>query len=385
MANKRIYYAIQQVRIGDSDTSSLLPVHGLQTVGMTTNFNLEQVFEIGQLEIYQNQEEIPDIEVTLNKVLDGYAGIYTMATENGAKNITASQAVSPTLTGRQNARCDLELAIFPDSEVSATGNSVNSDYSVVRCSGMYVSSVSYTFPVDGNFTEDVTLVGNDKIWGASATDVGQFDNNDSPLADEGVNRRQHLNIANCFFPIEIPGVSNSGKLVDNSDSGEGFSTHFQNITVSVDLGREAINELGRFAPYHRYVTFPVEVTSEFEVLATQGDGINATEDGYYKTVNGESVPATADDLGCIYRYNLRDQRIYLETCEGTKIYLGDKNKLSSVNYAGGDTGGGNVTVTYSYTTFNDFTVAQSGGLLSQSTTAGSGWYDDVNENGYSPS
>jgi len=36
--------------------------------------------------------------------------------------------------------------------------------------------------------------------------------------------------------------------------------------------------------------------------------------------------------------------------------LGTKNKLASVNYGGGDAGGGNVTVTYSYTTFNDFTV-----------------------------
>jgi hypothetical protein len=385
MANKRIYYAIQQVRIGDVSATGLLPVHGLQTVGMTTNFNLEQVFEIGQLEIYQNLEEIPDIEVTLNKVLDGYPGLYTMATENGAQGITGSQAVSPTLTGRQNARCDLELAIFPDTGVSATGAPISSDYAVVRCSGMYVSSVSYTFPVDGNFTEDVTLVGNDKIWGTGASNVGQFDNNDSPLADEGVNRRQHLNVSGCYFPEEIPGVNESGKLEDNSDEGDGFSTHFQNITVSVDLGREAINELGRFAPYHRYVTFPVEVTSEFEVLAVQGDGINATEDGFYKTVNGSAVPATSEDVGCIYRYNLRDQRIYLETCEGTKIYLGDKNKLSSVNYAGGDTGGGNVTVTYSYTTFNDFTVAQSGGLLSKATSAGgSGWYDDVSESGYNP-
>ena len=381
MANKRIYYAIQQVRIGTGDVDA---IHGLQSVGMTTNFNLEQVFELGQLEIYQNLEEIPDIELTLNKVLDGYPLVYVAATENGAGGITNSTATSPSLTGRQNARCDLELAIFDDSQVSCSGNSLTSDYSRVLCSGMYVSSVSYTFPVDGNFTEDVTLVGNDKIWAASS-DVGAFDNNDDePIAATKVNRRQHLDMTNSLFPIEIPGVSGDGSVLDNSDQGEGFSTHFQNITVSVDLGREAINELGRFAPYHRYVTFPVEVTSEFEVLATQGDGINATEDGFYKTVDGSAVPATADDTGCIYRYNLRDQRIYLETCEGTKIHLGDKNKLSSVNYAGGDTGGGNVTVTYSYTTFNDFTVAQSGGLLSQDAPGGSGWYDLVSETGYNP-
>ena len=36
--------------------------------------------------------------------------------------------------------------------------------------------------------------------------------------------------------------------------------------------------------------------------------------------------------------------------------MGQKNKLSSVSYGGGDAGGGNATVTYSYTNFNDFTV-----------------------------
>jgi hypothetical protein len=114
------------------------------------------------------------------------------------------------------------------------------------------------------------------------------------------------------------------------------------------------------APYHRYVTFPVEVTSEFEVVAVSGDGINATESGYYSGLTGNTV-ATPSDTGCVARHNLLDQTIFIETCEGTRIYLGTKNKLTSVNYTGGDTGGGNVSVTYSYSTFNDFVVAHSGG------------------------
>ncbi len=370
MSNKRIYYAIQQVALGKATGAEItkIAVHGLQTVGMTTNFNLEQVFELGQLEIYQNIEEVPEIEVTLNKVLDGYPLIYTLATEKGTVKGTFV-AESPTLTGRQNARVDMQLAIFDDAEQSATGASI----SAVTCEGMYVSSVSYTFPVDGNFTEDVTLVGNDKIWGTGVYSSGLFSgNDDEPLANEGVGRRQYLNIDNCLFPSQIPGVTATGTLSDNSGQGLGYSTHFQNITVNCDLGREAINELGRFAPYHRYVTFPVEVTSEFEVLAIEGDDINATEEGYYTTGDVQATEGNTDS--CSPRYNLKNQTIYLETCEGTKIYLGTKNKLSSVNYTGGDTGGGNVTVTYSYTTFNDFTVAHSGGL----------YYNNVSNTGYTP-
>jgi hypothetical protein len=43
-----------------------------------------------------------------------------------------------------------------------------------------------------------------------------------------------------------------------------------------------------------------------------------------------------------------------------QIDLGTKNKLTSVNYTGGDTGGGNATVTYSYQTFNFLKVTVAG-------------------------
>ena len=356
-ANNRIYYAIQQVVLGKAGgtlNADKFPVHGLQTVGITTNFNLEQVFEMGQLAIYQNVENVPDIEVTLNKVLDGYPLLYVLATEKGSSVATGLTAVNPTIPGRQNARCDMQLAIFSDTNVTSSGNS----FSAVTCSGMYVSSVSYTFPVDGNFTEDVTLVGNNKVW--AGTQTGAFSSNDdSPLSTTGVGRRQYLNMATCCFPTQIPGIS-AGGVNTQIGNGSGYAAHFQNITVSCDFGREAIQELGTLAPYHRYVTFPVEVTSEFEVVAVSGDMINATESGYYVGLTGNTV-ATPSDTGCVARHNLVNETIFLETCEGTRIYLGTKNKLTSVNYTGGDTGGGNVSVTYSFSTFNDFVVAHSGG------------------------
>jgi len=364
MANNRIYYAIQQVKLGPA-AGTMTPVHGLQSVGITTNFNLEQVFEMGQLSIYQNIENVPDIEVTLNKVLDGYPTVYVLATEKGSSINTGLVATSPSIPGRQNARCDMQLAIFSDSNISSSGNSL----AAVTCSGMYVSSVGYTFPVDGSFTEDVTLVGNNKVWGSAVT--GSFDNNDSPLAVQGVGRRQFLNMAACRFPTQIPGISSSGTN-DAIGGGSGFAVHFQNINVKCDFGREAIQELGTFAPYHRYVKFPVEVSSEFEIVAVSGDMINATESGYYVGLTGNTV-ATANTAQCSGRHNLLNQTVYLETCEGTKIYLGDKSKLTSVNYNGGDTGGGNVSVTYSYQTFNDLIIAHSGG----------NFYNSVSASGYS--
>jgi len=375
MANNRIYYAIQQVSLGtglnsagqpgSGITGSPVAVHGLQTVGITTNFNLAQIYEMGQLSLYQNFENVPDIEVTLNKVLDGYPLLYVLATERGTGLSTGLTATSADLAGRANTRTDMQLAIYPDTQTSAKNGSL----AVVSCSGMYVSSVSYTFPIDGNFTEDVTLVGNDKIWSTTAITGSFTNNNDSPASVQGVNRRQHLTMANCRFPKQIPGIDGTG--VNTSISAtSGYAVHFQSIKVSCNMGRESIYELGTRQPYYRYINFPVAVTCDFEVMSVSGEWVNATAKGYY--TGTEANPTVANDStdSCANRFNLKNETIFLETCEGTRIGLGQKNKLTSVNYTGGDTGGGNVTMTYSYQNFNDFSVAHSGGLYYSSLTAG---------------
>ena len=59
-ANDRVFYAWQGVAIQNAGKNlQVVPtemIHGLQSVGVTTNFNLEQAFELGQIEIYENIE-----------------------------------------------------------------------------------------------------------------------------------------------------------------------------------------------------------------------------------------------------------------------------------------------------------------------------------------
>lgn len=78
--------------------------------------------------------------------------------------------------------------------------------------------------------------------------------------------------------------------------------------------------------------------------------ISATESGVY---------ATGGSNECEHKGNLANQTIRIATCDGLRLYMGTKNKLQSVSYSGGDTGGGNVKVSYTYKTFNDFTVMHS--------------------------
>jgi hypothetical protein len=354
MPNNRIFYATQKAGIAPLGSNSYTTIRGMQSIGMTTNFNLEQVFEIGKIELYENIEGIPDVQVDIEKVLDGYAPVYTLATQLGT---------AATLVGRSNAQCSLALSIYPDTNTTAEGT----PGAEVKLSGLYVSSVSYSVSVDGPATESVSLIGNNKVWKglvagtsfATYADGNVFTNSANPKSisgSGGVNRREDVLFSydgtsldangissggGTILPPDIPGVSTSG--TNNKVAGQ-FQAHLQSFNTSVDLGREDLFELGRKGQYHRFVNFPVEVTTEIAVIASSGDLVSATEDG----IRG--------GVGCAALGNLFDRTIRLHMCEGLQVNLGTRNKLSTVGVTGGDAGGGNVEVTYSYTNFNDFHV-----------------------------
>lgn len=333
MSQKRVWWAVQCAGVKpDGNTGAYTEIHGLQSIGMNANFNLQKFFELGQSAIYESVEDIPDIEVTMEKVLDGYPLMYHLTTRGAPSN---------TLIGRSNQRCILALSVFGDTNDSSSGTPLVT----AHASGMYTNSISYTFPVDGAATENITLVGNNiihKAGGAAAygsTFSGTiFDNNDEPLAitgSGGIQFREDFLFGSgqTKLPRQIPGIDGEG--FNKADSVGEYPVHVQNVSVSVDFSREEKNELGRKAPYARTIAFPVEITTEITIVALSGVMIDATEAGALG--NGS---------------NLQDEPIYIKMREGTVIDVGTKNKLQSWSRTGGDAGGGDAEISYTYASDN---------------------------------
>lgn len=326
MSNNRIFYACQAVAISTDNTVSTDQVaRGVQSVGINTSFNLEQVFELGQIQIYENIEGLPDVEVTLEKVIDGRKLLWTLA--------TAAAANPSSLSSRSKARCNLTLGIFSEDNDFVAGSTPPVE---VYCSGMYVSNCSYNIPVDGNATESLTLVGNNKQWLTTGqrlgnANLGFLNGADTPdTAGGGIQRRENFLLTTSRIPTSVHGVTTNAAGGANNDF-----VHLQNISVSVDFGREDLLELGQKAPYYRAANFPIEVTCDIEVISVSGDFVSALE--------------SADN-------NTTQEVIDIFLQNGMRINLGSGNRLSSVTYGGGDAGGGNVACTYSYSTFNDFAI-----------------------------
>lgn len=347
MPNNRIFYAVQAVKMKPCQGTTSYTygnervLRGVQSVGLTTNFNLEQVYQLGQLDLYSNVEEVPDVEMTMQKVLDGTRLLYNTATDGssvgGGNNLALTQI--------GDRRVDVMLGIWEDtSTLGASG--ATSTYVVT--SGAYVSSVSYNFSTDGNFTEDLTLVSNNLKW--NTTPYGSISAfTTSGIFGSGANTPETRNVARrwSFGSTSVLPTGSGG--IPTLGTNNLNNVHLNSVSISCNLGREAINKLGLRAPYYRYVNFPVEVTSEFEVTSLSGAQIDADD---YSTTTG-----------CSSATNLVDKSIVIDICNpndttvGYKFDLGTKNKLTTFNQTGGDTGGGNVTVTYSFQTFNSFKVS----------------------------
>jgi len=330
MPNRRFHYAVAGATItpdGTTSSTSSHVIHGLQSCSNDSNLNLQKVFEIGQSSEYEQVEDLPDVSVSLSKVLDGYCPMYLLAT-NGS--------TGSTLASRSDTMSIFRLFVYPDDVVSASGTALQQ----LTVSGSYINSVGYTFPVEGNFTEEMTLGSSSRNWKGSSFDFSgtMFDNTDVPLniaESGGVQRREDLIwspvAGGTVLPADIAGISSSGT---NELANGTFGAAVQNISVNVDMGREDILELGRFKEYAKLRSPSVDVNTEIEVIAKTGDLVDISADGG----------------------NTTNRAISLKTRDGLSINLGATNKLQSVTLGGFDAGGGNASATYSFSNANFFTV-----------------------------
>lgn len=407
MANTRTFYAVYQVAIKDnaaSPTHNIASVNarefasgwheasavdevagkwevvrGVQSVGVTTNFITEQAFQLGQVELYEVSERQPEIETTVQKVLDGTKPLFLMTTDPAYNTGIVSKLAS--------YRFDMALGIYADTQTRAQNN----PKSIQTLSGLYLSSVTYTFPVDGAATEEITAVGNDKVWALLDTSVsghsdaissattnagsdaeapegiplgafsglqelagGTATSNLTTVIGSGVQRREEVQIARSILPKDIPGCSGAATDTITALSVGGVSginitrvwantdniiEHIQSITVSADFGREDIFELGSKRPFFKKVTYPLQTSCSIEVVTSEGDLIDA--------VAGRDCGS--DNLQ-------QNNTIIIRTCDGLQVDLGDTCFLESVDQGGAGADGGDMTVTYNYKGFNVFNV-----------------------------
>lgn len=331
--NNRVFWPTQSVGIApQSAPTTFQTVRGLQSVGLSARVPITFIHEMGNGPAYDSYEEVPEVEISLEKVLDGYAPLHTLVTQGAA---------SADLFGRAPQFCSVAISIHRDNRQRADG-AQNAQCTVNKA---YESSVSYNYSNNGPFRETVSLVSDNATWLTSTfTYTGHVSGNGVaslvPEAPEGVNRRQHLVMDECLFPISIPGIIDTGLEINTNpeitiDGCTQFRVSFESISVSANLGRTGQTELGRKGVYCRYVEFPVTVTTNFEFRSKMGAHVNLDPEAE----------------------NLTEEPILLILEEGLVLDLGTRNRLTSWSQTGADAGSqGDQMLSFSYENQSELTV-----------------------------
>lgn len=356
------------------DCSGVL--RGIQSIGYDANIDPQAIFQVGQGAIYDTDEGLPTVDVTINKALDGYCPAFLALTKD---------AVEPTLLARAPTKSNLFVSYFDCTKDSARGSA----NSTVVFKDLQVTSAGYTFGVDGAFTEDVSCTGNNIIWyttdginspiynGVEVSNV--FEQLVSTISFPGCNANNDQNPnpkvqfkEDMIFTFDQTiadsgptGFDENGALKDPDTTilpqevygidSRGLNTSgvcIQSISVSADMAREDLFCLGSRAPSNRTLTLPVQVDTTIEVVSENGGNVSFYEDGVYFNDSGYGESSVCSNNA----KNTTNRTIRIATCAGTRISTGTKNFITGMSTQGASTGGENLAVTYTFRTYNVFTV-----------------------------
>lgn len=344
MANTRQFYANSALFVKPAGSGGAYTfVRGIQSASDSFDLPADYLLEWGQVGLYEAVDGIADVTFDAEKLIDGGVPLYLVTTEG---------STGAGLTARSEKRCILAVGIYPSDADYVSGTPTR----VIEYSGQQPTNISYSFTTDGPFTESMSFLGNYAKWTAAAATYGTIPTNptssggDTPPAltacSGGVQFKENFLFTGTYpslLPTYIPGIMPTGTLAGTMIMSNSCPTvPIQSISVSCDLSRDTIPQLGCKTPYARVAQFPVDVTSEIEILSQSGHGLEITETG-------------ATLVGCEYT-NAPSSRLRFATESGLIIDLGSQNKLTSVTQTYGDTGGSNASYTLSFTNKSVMTV-----------------------------
>ena len=316
--NNRVFYACQAVAFDGLNTtyggSATAYLEGVQSVSLSSSADTEQVFQFGEIGIFENYATRTggDGEITIEKFIaaSGQGSIGAMLCSSGVSGVAAalysSGVYSPRTTSTgfgymTDKKLTVKVFILPETSTNLSAGAEAGK--VITFNSGIVSEYSISAQIDGPATESVTF---------SCFDFG------TEQASSSISPQNTGN--------EIAKFSDTGIVVKRGKIS-GTGTTADSVSYSVSIGNEDLFNLGSLDPYARVPTFPASVTAEITEKAS------AT----FNTEAGGSTTTLSTSFG------------------GLEVTV-DQMVLTNTSFGGGDAAGGNATITKTYNGFNNFMV-----------------------------
>ena len=314
--NNRVFFACQAVVVSGGSGfpgSAGRYLQGVQSVSMSSSADTEQVFQFGTVGLFENYNtrSTGDGELTIEKFIGEkknhsvgamlcgdptISGNYAFI--NGGTQTVPSQENKWTYGFNNMSSKKMTVMVYLLPEASGIKkNGDTAEGTKIEFEDAIVSEYSVAAQIDGPATESVTFVSN--TFGTA-------------YSDETFETDSNFNYTGNV-------VKRGGLSGDFSDG--------DSVSYSISIGNEDLFSLGQLDPYAKVPTFPASVTVEATRKAKSGFNSAAGGAGGVKETSFGGLEVGSSGL-----------------------------VLTNTSYGGGDAGGGNATITETYSSFNAFNV-----------------------------
>lgn len=306
--SSRIFYALQQVTVGSTVLS------GVQSVGASSTTNIENFSRFGSTSAHTILQDL-DLEITIENALgDGWANTLTAAGMTSAANAGSNVTVKVEYLTSDGVTKLMTLDAI-------------------------ISSYSIQMGVDGPATESVTFQNNGNAVFTAGTDGTALSTPTGNVC--AVVTRP--NFSGFTYAYSDDACEASPTWTAGSDS------NLISVSASMDIGTEKVNVLGQSLSFGKFVTFPIETSMETETHLDPESGTYAAGEQADDTMGG-FMSGSVDPSNTS---SLLD-RTYRTLIKLPQNYYGMSSaRLTGVSRSGGDVGGGQVSITSSYSSVND--------------------------------
>jgi hypothetical protein len=318
MARNRIIYASQSVWCNGE------VLYRVQSLGSTTTFTSEDIFELGHLDIIDVVDDVPAVAVTLNT--NDFGDVKTLATLAQVSPVKAAMSATATsangnlivVSGTQLAETStylhgVSLADFsivcgnlpgvtiwaPVQDECSIGTLANNIDQTLFMDEVYVNSLEFSYTTGANATENYGAETDNKMWLLNA---GRFVNMDTFTFTTGSETSTTLS-AGAYVVAELSSA-NPGFL-RKDDNGSPAVTWYDSVAnemknVAVVAGTAAATTTFVYNSTGHVLYFPTGTTfaagDRLEMLyAANGYG-DTTQNTYFQVLDATSRP---DFLGAL--------------------------------------------------------------------------------------
>ena len=319
MGNKRVFYACQGLMLDGK------PLYGVQNVSVRTEQNNNVVESWGSLNISGVAVDTPRSTITISRIIASPnsgvpqgGGIYGPIVSGKLQTISENHSRRLCLFVSDDTQPGI-------SERATEGVSVaNDNVRSISFKDSSINSLSYSISVDGFLAENTEIIAYNKVHNGSGCPIGNMDF--GKIKGHPI-QRQDINSLN--FSDKVP----SGAI--------------QDINISIPFNIQTVDEFGtalsRHSKGYRFPTLPI--TSTLSVAAIYQ---NTNRFDNYTFAEPTGTTSTCDNMPPDFP---QVTGISFFACSGFGVNLGNCI-LQSIDYGGGDAGGGNATLTYDFVCYN---------------------------------